>query len=139
MKEKISGIVLGLIMISVIVAGVYGFYESTADQYGKTVDTKYSDNYNVLGQIQDELNDTYSDTSLIASKTDGLQFFSGIYDAFNTVKTFVKAFFTIPVNLIIDLDEDVPELPAWVKSALTAVITLVVIFALIYLLVGRES
>ena len=137
---RASTILILLILISATVTGLYNFYFSMADEYG--IDDEQSrafeERYNKLDDIGEQINKTYSKTDNVGAgrPLEALQFFTGIWNVFSITKSVIGAIFSIPIHMVVDLTgtEYGIGLPEWFQTMMIAIITILVIVALLSIL-----
>lgn len=136
---KPSQFLIILVLVSAVITGLYNFYISMASEYG--VDTglsqEYEEKYNLLINISSKTEDAYKNVTGIGAEIAPIEYFTGIRDAFTKTKNIMVAIFTLPTFLLKEFVEDI-GLPPWVGIAMGAIITILVIAALLAILIRRE-
>jgi len=128
-KGMIKNYLIGLVVLSMIIAGISTFYISTTESYNVTdVDTNFSSTYSVMGEMENMSSDMQSQVSggspnwlestLLVTK--------GVWA---TIQLPFKS-----ISWIINMTADSQQqfgLPSWLTGGLIIILTLAIIFAIV--------
>ena len=138
---KFSTFMIAMLLVSGLSIGMYGILSKSiaSNAYNITnYDPKYEDRFNKLDTLAGNINNTESALDNGVQLDSDKSFFTGIFDAYAVSKSGLELATTTSNLMITSIVEDL-GFDSRVQLLLIGIISVLVISALIYLLVGRES
>lgn len=138
---KLSTLLIMLLMVGSVIVGTYTFInELSADTaYNVDVDQQYLNSFNKTTEISNNINESYRDLQAITYKSDSVfQIITAVPDVLSIAANMIK----LPFTIIGDLTNTFQEylgLPTWVAIFIIAVITVMLIFAVISLILRYNA
>lgn len=144
---KISSFLISMLLVAGVVIGLYSFTENLASEqaYDLTINSSYKNTYDKIDELQNVTSSTQDRIQNITSREDR-NFFTGTWDAikvtkevaFGSAKTTTTGL-SIGTNLITDFLNDINlgGSNTYVGSIIIAILTILVLGAVIFLIIKR--
>ena len=138
---KLSTFMIAMLLVSGLSIGMYGILSKSiaSNAYNITsYDPKYEDRFNKLDTLAGNINNTESELDTGVKLDSDKSFFTGIFDAYRVTKSGFQLATSTSNLMVTSIVEDL-GFDSRVQLLIIAILSILVVSALIYLLVGRES
>lgn len=126
---RVESVVMGLIVLSAIMVGMFTFVGDTAEQYGVDIDEEsFSAPYDSMQENIQKLNDSYA--KLAAEGLDPGDLAAGLGMVASIVTLIVETPFNV-MNSVFDFTFGIIGVPVWVSSLIIGLFMVFIVFALI--------
>jgi hypothetical protein len=136
---KLSTLIIGLVIISTMFIGMYSFATSVAGGYGVSVDQTYANQFNKTNTLNNQLNDSFSRVNQLSANTGStIQIITLVPDVLIILRDMVSLPFTALSEFITGFS-GVLGLPVWVSTFALTIFTIIILFAIIAAILGRDA
>ena len=140
---KLSTILITLLLVAGFATGFAGFYGAMFTEYNQNASIVSSSTLNVTGQIYEKTESMYEEIEQSSNQTvnSGASVITGpmnlIYGAYNAGMLVLKT--PTLFNAIISDVLTSAKVPLWAQTMIYAIISIIVLFAIIEFLTGRAT